>query len=183
MTKEVENYISDTTVEPGILDVAESSGSIMQPAVDEYSNFVDKKALDELKHSIRIHLIIMNGPTQQLCSMLLKLPDILGDADSARRDREVIELAYLIIEGVALYVQRSIDERAERANNQGQMFPQTSKLCGDHILVAIGTHRSNNDKMAGKLAVLKSIAEALRGLSVFTKAIYPDIYDSNGVQL
>lgn len=183
MTKEVENLVSDTTIEPGILDVAESSGSIIQPAVEEYSNFIDKSTLDELKHSIRIHLIIMNGPTQQLCSMLLKLPDILGDADSARRNKEVIELAYLIIEGVALYVQRSIDERAERANNQGQMFPQAAKLCGDNILVMIGSHRSSSDKMAGKLAVLKSVADALRGLSVFTKAIYPDIYDSNGVQL
>lgn len=183
MTNEIENLVNDTTIEPGILDIAESTGSIIQPSVEEYSNFIDKKLLDELKHSIRIHLIIMNGPTQQLCSMLLKLPDMLGDADSTRRNKEVMELAYLIIEGVALYVQRSIDERAERASNQGQMFPQAAKICGDNILVSIGTHRSSTDKMTGKLAVLKSIAEALRGLSVFTKAIYPDIYDSNGVQL
>lgn len=177
------NYPGDVTIEPGILDVAESTGSIMQPIAEEYSNFIDKPSLDELKHSIRIHLMIMNGPTQQLCSMLLKLPDILGDADTARRNREVTELAYLIIEGVALYVQRSIDERAERAMNQGHMFPQATKICGDNILVMIGTHRSSSDKITGKLAVLRSIAEALRGLSVFTKAIYPDIYDSNGNQL
>ena len=173
----------DDVQETGVLEVAEDQGAILEPRLEEHSGFVDKAALDELKHSIRMHLIMMNGPTQQLCSMLLKLPDVLGDSNQERRNKEVIELAFVVVEGMALYVQRSIDERAERASSQGQVFPQAAKSGGDGILVAIGQHRSSGDKIAGKNAVLRVVADALRGLSAFTKSIYPDIYDSNGVQL
>jgi len=174
---------NENEIVSGILDTIEDQGAILEPVSEIYSDFIEKEALQELKHSIRVHMLMMNGPTQQLCTLMLKLPDLMGDADKDRRNNETKDLAFIIVEGLALYVQRSIDDRADRAQGKGEAFPKSIKEAGDKILVAIGQNRSSSDKIASKNAVLRSVADALRSLSTFTKAIYPDIYDSNGNQL
>ena len=143
---------------------------------------VSQVALDELKHSIRMHLLVMQGPSQQLCAMLLKMPDIMGDEDTTRRDKEALELAFVIVEGLALYVQRYIDDKASHASNNNMEFPKNAKLAGDNILVAVGMFRNNEDKVQSKNAVLRSVSEALKALSASTNNTYPEIYDSNGVK-
>lgn len=149
--------------------------------MENAKEFISRDAIDELKHSIRIHLLLMQGPTQQLCAMLLKLLDIMEDSDSERRNREANELAFNIIEGVALYVQRFIDDKAEKAKAAGATY--SYKSSGDKILVMIGMSRQVTDKRTAKLQVLKSIADALKDLSNTTDSKYPDIYDCNGVKL
>lgn len=145
------------------------------------SKFVDKEILEELKHSIRIHLLLMQGPTQQLCAMLLKLLDIMGDSDQVRRNNEAMDLAFNIVEGTALYVQRFIDDKAEKFKEDSSA--KNFKSYGDKILIAVGWSRQSTDKKLAKMEILKSVAEALRALGSFTDSKYPDIYDSNGIKL
>lgn len=163
-----------------ILDEAEASQTILEVNRGPFPNFVTEQALKELKHSIRIHLLIMAGPTQQLTTFLIKMIDFFEDSDFERRNFEAMSLSYSIIEGIALYVQKSIDDRGEKTKSLGQLFPSDVQAASDNILVMVGKSRNLDDKKAAKHAVLKAMADALRALSGFTKAIYPDIYDSSG---
>ena len=42
---------------------------------------IDSPEIGELKHSIRIHVLIMAGPSQQLCAFLVKVIDLVEDVD------------------------------------------------------------------------------------------------------
>lgn len=139
--------------------------------------------VDELKHSVQMHMTIMNGPSQQLSAFLLKTLDFIEDADHERRDKEMAKLSFVIIESLAVFVQQSIDDRAKKAENQGVTFPPRVKQAGDNLLVVIGKTRSQDDKIAAKNTVLTAIADALRELSSFTKAKYPSITDSQRREL
>lgn len=144
------------------------------------TDFVDEHALRELKHSVRMHVLIMGGPTQQLCAFLLKTIDFFEDNNPVRRNQEVLSLSFSIIEGVALFVQKSVDERADKAKSMGQEFPHRIRLASDNILIMVGKSRNLENIIAAKYAVLKSVADALRELGAFTKAVYPQIIDANG---
>lgn len=137
-------------------------------------------ALDELKHSVRMHLLIMAGPTQQLCAFMIKLIDFMEDDNIERRNSEMLSLSYSVVEGLALYVQRSVDEKMSIAKSQGATLPQEVISAGDEILVAIGKVRSMADKRAAKAIVLKSVSQALRSMSIYTKAQYPQLTDASG---
>jgi hypothetical protein len=169
--------------EKNILDISETVGAILQGKVSEKSNYIDPEAFKELKHSIRVHMIIANGPSSKLCEYLLKLLDMFDDADKNVRDKETFELAFAIVEAVALNVHRSIDERYERAKNLRQPFPADLRAVNDNIMVHVGKLRSSDDKVTAKNIVLKATAEALRKLSAYTQAAYPDIYNADGVLL
>ncbi len=136
--------------------------------------------LEELKHSIRTHLLIMQGPTPQLAVFCIKLVDFLEDQDPDRRRSEMGKLSFAIAEAVAIHVQQSIDVRAQQATAKGHQFPQQVQHKSDHLLVVLGKSRSLPDKSAAKSALLKEIAEAMRSLSTYTKAKYPDITDTAG---
>jgi hypothetical protein len=138
------------------------------------------RLLEELKHSIRTHLVIMQGPSPQLTVFLVKLIDFLEDKDDTRRKSEMAKLAFAIVESVALFVQQSIDQRATQAAAKGDQFPASIQNKGDNLLVVIGKARQLPDKIAAKSALLKEIAEALRSLSTYTKARYPDMTDVMG---
>lgn len=137
--------------------------------------------LDELKHSINLHWTVLGGPTPQLAAFMVKVLDFLEDPDKHQRDMSV--LSYSIAEAVALYVQRSVDDRAARAENQGITFPQQVKKQGDNILILMGRVRSQEDKAEAKLVLLRGVADALRSLATFTKAVYPAIIDARGQKL
>ncbi len=139
-----------------------------------------QSVFDELKHSIRTHLLIMAGPTQQLCSFMIKLIDFMEDSDSERKRQEMATLSYNIIEGLALYVQRSMDERAEKAKTTGHPFPPNVQQASDDILVIVGKTRSLDDKISAKYVVLKTMSQALKALSTYTKAQYPQFTDASG---
>ena len=166
--------------QPDVLTNAESALVTTEPDLGPYPGFVDQTALRELKHAIRMHLTIMAGPSQQLCSFLIKTIDFFEDSNEARRNREMLSLSFHIIEGLALFVQQSVDERAAKAKAMGQEFPYRIQLASDNILIMVGKSRSLDDRIAAKYAVLRSVADALRELSTFTKAVYPRIVDASG---
>lgn len=139
--------------------------------------------LEELKHSILLHRILMGGSSKQLAAYLVKLIDFLEDPDHAHRDAEMGRLAFSMVEGLAVFVQQSIDDRAQRALAQNITFPSRIKQAGDNLLVVIGRTRSAADSIEAKNAVLRAIANALRELSVFTKATYPTITTSTRQEL
>jgi hypothetical protein len=174
--------MSEEQYEPGILDIPDEQTDMIESS-EPLSGYIATEVLKELKHSIRLHLLIMDGPTQQLCAMLLKCPDLLGDNDPVRRDNEASELAFTIVEGIALYILRSIDERYMRSKSNGQPLPDFVKEAGDKVMVKVGQYRGDPDKLKAKKQVLRSVADALRALGSHTKVIYPDIYDSDGNQL
>lgn len=136
----------------------------------------DSEEIYELKHSIRIHLLIMAGPSQQLCAFLIKTIDFIEDTDLSRRRNEMLALSFHIIEAVGIHVQKSIDLRAAKAPE----MPDHVKRRGDEILVIIGKSRGLPDKIVAKNAVLRTIAEALDALGSFMKSTYPTLFDSKG---
>lgn len=138
------------------------------------------RLLEELKHSIRIHLLINQGPTPQLAVFLVKLVDFLEDPDPTRKKTEMGRLVFSLVESVAIHIQQSIDARAQQAAAKGHQFPKHIQDKSDHLLVVLGKSRGLPDKLAAKSALLKEIAEALRSLSTYTKARYPDITDIAG---
>lgn len=140
-------------------------------------------AVEELKHSIQLHIILMTDMTKQLGQFLLKLIDFIDDNNITRRNAEMYKLSYLIIETLAVFVHQSIDDRADKAAEQGINFPPRIKQAGDNLLVVIGKTRGHDDKIVAKNIVLRAIADALRELSAFTKAKYPTITDSKRNEL
>lgn len=144
------------------------------------TNLNPDRILEELKHSIRTHLVIMQGPTPQLAVFCVKLIDFLEDMVPIRRCDEMSKLAFSIVEAVALHIQQSIDTHAQRASGKNVQFPKNIQDKSDHLLVVLGKSRGLPDKISAKSALLKEIAETLRALSTYTKAKYPDITDIAG---
>lgn len=138
------------------------------------------RILEELKHSVRIHLIVNAGATAQLAVFLVKIIDFLEDEDDVRRRAEMAKLSFAIVEAVALFVQQSIDQRASQAAAKGQVFPVQVQHKGDNLLVVVGKARQLPDKIVAKQGLLKEVAEALRSLTTYTKASYPEILDAKG---
>jgi hypothetical protein len=139
-----------------------------------------QSGLDNLKHSIRTHLAIMQGPTPQLSAYLIKLIDLMEDTDQVRKASELDLLSFVLIEAVALYVHQSVNARAAQTKAKGRDFPASVVTSGDNLLVMVGKCRSLPDKLVAKLALCRAVAETLRSLSTFTNAKYPDITDING---
>jgi tRNA(Arg) A34 adenosine deaminase TadA len=92
-------------------------------------------------------------------------------------------LSYNIVEGLALYIQRSIDERAEKSKGSDAELPHYVKIASDEILVAVGKSRNLDEKVAAKHAVLSAVAAAIKALATTTKSQYPEIVDSTGAAL
>lgn len=136
--------------------------------------------LAELKHSIRIHALVMQGPTPELAVYLIKVIDFLEDTDQTRREAEMAALSYKLIESVALHIQRSIDDRLRKLAAEGKPVPLQVQVRGDHLLVVVGQTRNLPDRIVAKNAVLKEVAECLRALAAHTGSKYPDITDSVG---
>ena len=139
--------------------------------MDNFDNLIK-----EFKHSVRMHLNIMGGPSQQLSVFLLKLIDIIEDSDINRRNKDLCNLSFCIVEGLALYIQRFIDTHAEKLDNHNNSLRQAS----DNILIMVGKTRSLDDKISSKYAILKVLSDALRVLSTYTKATYPSFTDLDG---
>lgn len=139
--------------------------------------------ITELKHSIKIHLLIMAGPSQQLCAFLVKTIDLIEDDDQQRKQQETLQLAFNIVEAVALHVQQAIDARAKVAQQKNNPMPENVRAFSDKILISLGNTRSHQEKSEAKTVLLASIGQALDALSSFTGAVYPSIYDINGNKL
>jgi len=140
-------------------------------------------AISELKHSIKIHLLIMAGPSQQLCAFLVKTIDLLEDDDIQRKKQETLLLAFSIVEAIAVHVQQAIDARGQVAKNKGNHMPENVRSYSDNILITLGQVRGLNDKRVAKTAVLVAIGKALDALGTFTGAVYPTIFEVDGRQL
>ena len=139
--------------------------------------------IEELKHSIRTHIIIMNGVSDQLCAYLLKLIDFMTDNDTARRDKEVAHLSYSIVEAASLYISGTIDSFADKYSGEGKEFPEDVKQKSDSVLIEIGKWRSSQDKISAKNAVLAAAASTLNAFSASTGTQYPQLVDINGTPL
>ena len=122
--------------------------------------------IEELKHSIRTHIIIMNGVN-----------------DTARRDKEVAHLSYSIVEAASLYISGTIDSFADKYSGEGKEFPEDVKQKSDSVLIEIGKWRSSQDKISAKNAVLAAAASTLNAFSATTGTQYPQLVDINGTPL
>jgi hypothetical protein len=143
----------------------------------------DSAEIAELKHSIRTHLLIMAGPSQQLCAFLVKVIDLVEDEDLPRRKAETLQLAFNITEAIALHVQQAIDARNRVSKEAGNPMPENVRRHADEIMVAVGKARSHPNKIEAKNSILAAIGKGLDSLGTFTKAVYPTIFDSAGNKL
>lgn len=143
----------------------------------------DSVEIAELKHSIRTHLLIMAGPSQQLCAFLVKTIDLVEDTDIPRRKAETLQLAFNITEAIALHVQQAIDARYRVSKENNNPMPENIRQHADHIMVAVGQARSHPNKMEAKTAILQAVGKALDALGTFTRAVYPTLFDSAGNKL
>ena len=140
----------------------------------------DSEELRELKHSVRIHILLHAGPSPQLAAFLVKTIDFLEDKDPIQRKQEMLDLAFNMIEAIAVYTQRTFDDRIQKGAKQGREASSELKARGDNILVVLGKSRSLPDRIAAKNAVLRVTAEAMDALGVFMQATYPTLHDSVG---
>lgn len=137
----------------------------------------------ELKHSIRMHLLIMAGPSQQLCALLVKVIDLLEDESPERRKNETMQLAFNVTEAVALHVQQAIDARDKLSKQKGNPMPENVRKHADEIMIAVGKARSHPNKIEAKNSILQAVAKSLDALGSFTGAVYPTLFDSAGNKL
>ena len=131
--------------------------------------------LEELKHSIKIHLTIFGGATAQLSVYLIKLIDFLEDTNVDRRRAEMLSLTFSVVEAAALRVNQSIITKSTQPN-----FPPALRKQNDDLIFSIGANRNLSDKVVAKYAVLKEMSGALKLLSSYTGTNYPDITTAAG---
>ena len=143
----------------------------------------DSPQIDELKHSIKAHLLINGGPSQQLCAFLVKVIDLVEDDHADRKKNETISLAFNIIEAVGLHVQQAIDARHQVSVKSNVEMPDNIRKHSDEILIAIGKARGFEDKSKAKTCILSAVGKALDALGTFTKAVYPTLFDIEGNKL
>ena len=126
---------------------------------------------EELKHSIKMHLTVMNGPTPQLAVFLIKIIDFLGDCHD--HSHAIEKLSYAIVEAIALYVHQSIDTSIKRGEIK-------SSVSHDKLILLMAKNRDQTDLGLAKLALLKEVANRYRELAVVTNAKYPILTDCDG---
>lgn len=143
----------------------------------------DSQEVNELKHSIKAHLLINGGPSQQLCAFLVKVIDLIEDSDQARKKIETLGLAFNVVEAVGLHVQQAIDARHQVSQKSNQVMPENVRKHSDEILIAIGKARGFDDKSKAKTCILSAVGKSLDSLGTFTKAIYPTLFDIDGNKL
>lgn len=143
----------------------------------------DSAEVNELKHSIKAHLLINGGPSQQLCAFLVKVIDLVEDDNQGRKKEETKALAFNIIEAVGLHVQQAIDARHQVAQKSNVGMPDNIRKHSDEILIAIGKARGFDDKSKAKTCILSAVGKALDALGTFTKAVYPTLFDIDGNKL
>lgn len=134
--------------------------------------------LEELKHSIKIHLLLMNGPSQQLCAFLIKLMDFVEDHDNKRKQEEIDLLSFSIIEGLAFYLHRYIDEQISKKD-----VPTYVKESSNNLLIKIGESRNLNNKIEAKYVVLSAISNSLKRLAEYSKSDYPRLFTAKGAEI
>lgn len=148
-------------------------------------DFSDQSILEieDLKHSIRTHIIVTNGVNDQLGAFLLKLIDFIVDKNEVRKLNEIRQLSYSITEAASIYVSSIIDGHVNKNESESKPVSQDLKDANDNILIEIGKWRSKTDKVSAKSAVLKAMATALNLFSQETGIQYPQLVDNNGIPL
>lgn len=139
-------------------------------------------ALAELKHSIMTHLVIMGGPSQQLCAFLVKTIDFIEDSDDRRRSDEIMLLAYSIAEAIAVRIVQSIETKVSMAERDMKNIPDQVWSSVKTLLDKIDETRQMQDKCSAKTILLETIGHELDALSWLVGA-YPTIYNDKGEKL
>ena len=125
-------------------------------------------AIQELKHSIKLHLSMAGGPSAELCMYTLKLIDFLDEDPS---DEEIADLSYSILKSVAIKIGDTIEKYAE----VDLQFPSAT-LKQAQVLKG----RQSFTGEGGNELLLAEISKSLDMLKEYTKIEYPPIRDVSG---
>ena len=129
-------------------------------------------AIQELKHSIKLHLSMAGGPSAELCMYTLKLIDFLDEDPS---DEEIADLSHSILKSVALKIGDTIEKYAE-------VDPQFPSAALKQAQVLKGRQSSTGSvvKEDSNELLLVEISKSLGMLKEYTKIEYPPIRDVSG---
>lgn len=111
----------------------------------------------ELLHSVELHLKVMDATSHQLCLFLLKTLDFMPPADESNR-LEMGNLAYLIIEGLAIHLMKLSADRS---------WENRSKIdeCNQKIAELLRKNTVISDKLACKDELLKRVSDLCEAIS------------------
>ena len=137
------------------------------------SDDVELKALDELKHSIKVYLSLVGMPTPDLGSISIKLIDCLDDALTGKDPTEELNRLAVIV------VHTIVPALVERFNCLEQPCRNASVA---HMNLEAATMRPSTPELplSFKYTCLRAIADALRELKSMTGIEYPPITDLEG---
>lgn len=168
---------------------------------------------DELKHSVRIYLLLFGGPTKDLAARLLKVIDILEDSNASeivddsngmrsalikRRETESYLLSLAIISDIAdrliIDVQNHIKWCKQTAFNMirsktaepivDEHITKLELACNNLINVFYNTRRNPQIQCSiAKNSLLNNIASTLDVLSASSGEVYPTIFNMAGTKL
>lgn len=133
--------------------------------------------LDELKHSVRVYLLITRSPSPQLATFLLKVLDFVDDPDPARRDAEIAKLSLHIAVGTVFIVHKMMEHVMESTKDD------SLRVQSDELLVAVAKTRQIDDPIVAKSVLLVQLAAAMRILGGKAKVNLPSILDCDGKPL
>ncbi len=133
--------------------------------------------LDELKHSVRVYLLITRSPSPQLATFLLKVLDFVDDPDPARREAEIAKLSLHITVGTVFIVHKMMEHVMESTKDN------SLRVQSDELLVAVAKTRQMDDPLAAKSLLLAQLAPAIRTLGGKAKVNLPSILDCDGKPL
>ena len=136
---------------------------------------VFRESIQELKHSIKLHMSMAGGPSAELCIYTLKLIDFLDEDPS---DEEIMDLSYSILKSVAT----KIGDAVEKYADADPQFPFATLKQGQ-VLKGWGLKAvklSSLAKGGGNKSLSAEIAKTLDMLKEYTKIEYPPIRDISG---
>ena len=118
-----------------------------------------------LLHAIKTHLLVMQGPTKELCQFNLKMIDILIDSDASRKQAESVQLLKMLVDNMLQSIVETIDRIEESEVEKGKILSPAMNTTRHKIastLTAYAEAVSDNEIKGAYNAVVDEIAKAFK---------------------
>lgn len=131
--------------------------------------------VEELKHSVKLHLDMAGGPSTELCVYLVKIIDFLNEPDEDHT-AEMNKISFAIVGSLSIAVFKSV---VKRVNDSEEVSPALLKSA--ERLMELTKDMNPPDPIVAKNLMLDALSDVLVGLNDITGIEYPEISHAGGV--
>lgn len=122
---------------------------------------------EHLLHAIRTHLLVMQGPTKELCQFSLKMIDILIDSDRSRKQFESVQLLKMLVDNMLESIKETIDIIEESEVEKGKVLSPAMDTTRQKIVNTLSLYAKASSEADIKGAYENAIDEIAKAFKMF----------------